>query len=497
MSMKPEEVDQLKIAVNQFYLSKYLDLPKMSDFNYDSLVSEFESEFGTSVKSLIEWDDQMKFENRNPVSLSKTAVQDNDLIGAVRDYIKSQGYGFDDYYVLAKYDGCSIKAEYDNGKLVRILGTPDERFGILRTKAFWNKFPHYVDPSISSLIGEVLVDYRPYGQLARNKANGLTNSKLMDGEVDKLAQVRIYIVNYHDTTEYDYGRQMDSLWNLLNEDTEGHFKVAYPWKGTEFESENFTPLFDFPNGDHFQLDGLVVYGRNGIHGFKFYFTESQITKVENISWSQLPNGSFAPTLEITPIVLNDKNIGRISANGVPTMINSEIGVGSEIEAILVNMTIPKVHNVISPSNDFRYPTCKCGYQLSENDIYGATLKCGNEGLCSDKYNKWKTSLSEKLTYDIGCGTYSSEWNHFQLNFFWWMDQLKIDRWNPRDKFKWSEFTESDIVTSIYLSILNNDFEKFNLIISQSFSFSDLQRKNLDINIRSAFEAFRDSLLEKE
>ena len=54
--MNTNKLEQLKVAVNQFYLGKYMDQTLLDDKSYDELVAEYELENGkNSAKNLIEF----------------------------------------------------------------------------------------------------------------------------------------------------------------------------------------------------------------------------------------------------------------------------------------------------------------------------------------------------------------------------------------------------------------------------------------------------------
>ena len=127
----------LNVAVNQFYLGKYLDQPTLDDKTYDQLVEEYEFENGkNSVKNLIEFPEGLVRE----VSIPETALGKDKIDGDFTPYIDSYLMDLErssgkklSHYLNYKYDGCGIKAFYKNGRLYRIQTTPDEQYGITPT----------------------------------------------------------------------------------------------------------------------------------------------------------------------------------------------------------------------------------------------------------------------------------------------------------------------------------------------------------------------------
>lgn len=516
--MNGELINKLKLACNQFYLSKYLDQPVISDKEFDTLRSEWESLSGKSVKTLVEWESKLTIENLPEEPLDKTIVEDNDFKTALEEWMADETPDVNQlYYLTPKYDGCGIKAIYKDGVLQRVQSTPDEEFGIIRTKAFWNLFPQKLDDkSITALRGEVLVDCLEYGELSRNKANGLANSEKMDDEVENEAFIRIYKVQFIDSTEYDYDRQDLALRSLpiismkRNRpcgDGEYHDCDDIVFAPTHRLSLNTLPnktLTVFSDGSRFQVDGVVLYSTSYSHAFKFYYTDCAITTVKDITYNQKSNGSYAAVINIDPVTLNDKYIQNVSSGGINNMIGlsdnspGKFGIGAKVKVILANLTIPKIIEVLEESNNYNFPKCSCGYQMTEDDVYGATLKCGNKGVCSDKVNKWLKEVAEWIYYDdLFKDTCKSVKDCMHTTPEWFGYVLHIDRWDSFDKYLNNH--PKDEVAGNLIRCFNNkyfpndefDFElglcRFKHWVEEIYKMSDLQKSNMEINIASGYE----------
>jgi len=496
--METTLVEKLKLACNQFYLGKDLDKGLMSDKEFDELRKVYESENG-SVKNLVDWDTDITMENEPMEALEKSIAGDNDLTAAVADYITENQIQAS--YCNYKYDGSSIKAYYKNGVLEKILGTPDVKFGFVRTKAFWNLFPHKVDSSIKSIQGEVLVDAGVYGQLARNKANGLTNSKWKDDEVESEAFIRVYNIQFVDG-EWTYARNLEALVSLpeINivrtrptpagdavEVTDKVFAVA-----TRFQpiSAPKDAIIKEENGLDLQVDGVVMYSSKGVHGFKFYYTESAIVRIKNIEWNHQSSGSYVPKLEIETAFLNEKYINRVASGGVPNLIGCKMGKGALVRVILANMTIPKVIEVLEESEDYQYPVCECGYQFSEKDIFGSSLKCQNmESVCDYKFNRWYFQMMLELIDDENARSDKNSFeDFFRAELYWFTSYINIDRWDSYDKAKFDKDADREIYDKVCDLILNiidsQDDNKMREIFRENWNFSDLNWYNMDINVKS-------------
>lgn len=445
----------LAVLANRFYLnlpiSNNPEVPQVSDKEYDELVKKYEAETGKSVKSLVDWDEADKIEREPIEPLIKEKFDPEEIREVIGDTYKDKPCR-----ITYKYDGCAIEAEYTReGKLKRILGTPDESFGFIRTDKFWDFFPHQVTPGIHRIFGEVLVSAKQYGQLARNKANGLCNSKYLAEDIKREAIIRVYNMHFYDEG-YNYERLLKELEKLpvITRIVEGK-KVAVFDIAEALTADDVTgkPIitehrgYDECEEQVLQVDGYVGYSADGPLGFKMYYTDYQDVTVKSIDWTyNWDNGSYIPTLTFEPVIINDKTIQRCATGGVPNLINRKMGVGSVVRIILSGGTIPKVEKVISEAEDFQYPVCECGYQLSEKDVLGSVLKCGNPE-CSLKLEVYRDEIRSHLGWES-----YEDWNEERTEtaVFWKRNEnklqdvydadpfflirlLKIDRFKPEDR----------------------------------------------------------------
>jgi NAD-dependent DNA ligase len=507
--MKKSDIDRLKQACFQFYLDVDIDKLPMSDAEFDTLAKQYELEEGKSVKSLVPWDEVTKLPNNRLATLDKEVVTDNTLREAAEEFTKD--LKLNQFHINLKYDGSSIRAYYVDGKLQKILSTPDKEMGIVRTKAFWNIFPHEVDKSIESIQGEVLVDRNTYGLLARNKANGLTNSKNMDDEVESNVFVRVYNVLFNDTDEYDYYRLLKTLRALpsihrertrLADSNTGEVKTfndtvfssAYELSFDEIPSD---PSIDLKNGDHFMADGIVIYTDKCVKGFKFYFNDSASVKIKDIDWRLNYNGSYSPVLQFDTVILEGKSVSQASANGVPNLINMKMGIGAQVTLILANLTIPKIIKVTVPSEDYNYPKCRCGYQLSDKDIYGAVLKCGNNGRCIQRYMMWILEIHELPSMSIDFisehRVLPEDKDKIVMSV---LEILHIDRVDAVKRFytgllKLENKDRESVMSDLYNSIVNDSPNEFSKIADSVMHLSTLSSSIMYINCSTAIMCVKD------
>lgn len=400
-------------------------------------------------------------------------------------------------YCTLKYDGCSL-AIYINPltgipmRVVTVGNLNINDYGVDQTWKLIKFLPKRFPLGIVAVQGEALIDLNrlPDPDTARQKANGLINSKYCEDEVNNLLTIRAYrfyldpdnsnnnVFNLLSSSNYDY-RNILKSFETVRSLTDGRilFAPADVWTIRELKSmAGYTETLKTKTSTgYFLNDGWVVYNKSGICEGALKFpgagsgTESIKTDVIGIQWnSQLSKGkdSWSANILINPIQINGCVIKKPSAGSVGKMVKNKITPGAIVSIIMANSTIPMVGETFKEGNgDFQWPTCSCGYKMSEKDVYGSLLKCGNE-LCSERIQRMENYIN----------SLSNIFLDLDLNKF-----LVIDR------FKWEE-------TSIDKSILLNlvELEKFDEYYSylDSFLSTPLQKRNLKLVVRASYTVLR-------
>lgn len=472
MTANLTSTELLKVLATRFYLNVDLnkEVRQYEDWEYDQLVDEWEKENGGhNVKELVDWDNEYKVW-REPVDpLAKEKYMPDEILKFIQEDYKGKKY-----HVNYKYDGCSVEAEYSKtGKLMRILGTPDEEFGIVRTEKLEAFFPKEVKPGIHRLFGEVLVETDKYGHLARNQANGACNSKYLQDKIDSECFVRCYNIEYYDK-KYDYDRLINDLQELpvilgwRNDKYEVIFCQADELKPSDITGEPFIEedIFierpDYVNPEkkvhdvavaNFLVDGYVVYSEEGKFAYKMYYTEYKDVEIKEIDWAyNYANGSYVPTAVYDPIILNDKTNTRVALGGISKMMEEHRGIGAIVRVVMSGGTIPKIIKVLKGSDDFAWPVCECGKQLGPENQVASVLKCDNPE-CTLKLGVLKDELAYMLGWTVnevrdengyflrneylptGVGRVETLESYVDEDMFYPIRLLHVDRWKPEAKFK--------------------------------------------------------------
>lgn len=471
--------------------SYYIDsIPTgLTDSEYDLMEQRAAQEDNFFVRDWV-FDHYMKgtrSKNFYIEKIKKEKVTGSSMFEAIKAF-KSK-VGLDKIYCDLKYDGCSIAIYLDSktGRPRRIVTVGNlniEDFGVDQTWKLFNFLPKRFPKGIVAIQCEALVDTLRMStsdpQRARQTASGLINSLYLESEVNNLLTLRAYRYYTDDSTEGIALREMDyrdvlKSFQVVKSKIDGHvlFSPADVWTIEELESmPGFceTDMTATSTGI-FLNDGWVLYDEHGkcLGALKYSGagsgTEVIKTKVQSIQWnnqSKKGKDSWSANVIIDPVDIRGCKVRKPSAGSVSKLVKKGITPGSEVSIILANSTIPMVGDCFGGGNgDYMWPKCSCGYQMSEKDIYGSLLKCGNP-FCEDRIGRMKTYLSTL-----------SKIEDIDLNAF-----LVIDR------FKWEE-TGIDIPMLLGY-IVNNDPESYHDYL-YGFMKTDLQKRNIELVWQASFK----------
>jgi hypothetical protein len=494
---KAEDNFDVEAYINERYLLKWaqlIDVTKkyivdsvptgISDAEYD-LLEQQALQDGFSARDYVckVYLRGTKTKNEYVNKISKTKIN-----GSMLDAIKS-AVTDENPYCLLKYDGSSL-AIYLNpttGKPQRIVGCGNLNIsneGIDQTWKLINLIPKQFPKGILAIQCEALVDtdlLEDNKERARQKANGLINSKYCEEEVNKYLTLRAY--RYWLDPNYD----PENLHNLDYVEVLSKFPIVYSEE--EDNHITFAPadvwtvdmLGDWVEKDHtktstgsFLNDGWVIYSKTGecIGALKYAGAGSGDiikTTVKSIQWNdQTDKGkdSWSANVIVEPVVMNGVTIKKPSAGSVSKLIKNNITPGAVVSLVLANSTIPMVGSCISPGNgDYEWPTCECGYKMSSTDIYGSNLKCGNVD-CTRRKKRMEDYINN-LT-----------------NIF---NDLDLNKLLVIDRFDWN--TKAVSMTTLLTYVEQDDLTNYKSYL-ESFLTTELQKRNLALVYKSSFSVLR-------
>lgn len=326
-------VEKLEKIANDYYNGRETGI---TDKEYDELEAEVQKEFpGYNVKEHIVYDSNVvKCKHLYPfIGIKKDKY---DKGSNLTKFVESP-----DATLVPKYDGSSIRAYYQNGKLTNILSRADEVTGVNQTEKLRKKVIEEVPEWVKYVDYELLVPYDDFGENSRQHANGIVNSKYLDDKVEKFAFAAPFYCN-----EYNGMSYKERMLAVCGE----RFGGKLPYEFDRSVLENFVIDRVQINGLTYPIDGIVCYNdvasplKNKI--FKFYYIETAETTVESIQWNRSPFGYYIPKVILKPVELSGKWIKQTAAGSVDTIFANKICKGAKVEIILAGLTIPQIHRVL-------------------------------------------------------------------------------------------------------------------------------------------------------
>lgn len=430
--------------------------------------------------------------------IKKKKVENKTMLDALKEKEKELGKKL---YCDLKYDGSSIAIYLDpySGipkRVVTVGNLNIDNFGVDQTWKLLSFLPKRFPKGIVAIQCEALVDLNRFNTFdpdtARQKANGLINSIKSEAQIEvnsllTLRAYRYYIDPLCSVSELgganinrDY-RNVLSRFETIKSPIDGHilFAPADVWTIKELENmpQGFTETDKtVTSTGYFLNDGWVIYDESGICQGALKFsgagsgTEAIKTKVLGIQWNdQTSKGkdSWSANVLIEPVTIRGCIVKKPSAGSVSKLVKKNITPGAEVSIILANSTIPMVGEVFKNGDgNFNWPTCKCGYQMSQKDVYSSLLKCGNP-YCTERLERMSDYIQNLNNI-----------NNLDLNKFLVIDRVKWEATGINIQ-ELLELVRSDDVMGYYQYL-------------KSFLKTDLQIRNLDLVWQASYKVLRES-----
>lgn len=290
--------------------------------------------------------------------------------------------GHEKFMLSDKLDGCSLILTYIDGRL-KIAAT---RGHGTKGKDVMRHIQHVPNiPNKISVLGKLIVR----GELLFKKDEIKTILNTLEattGKKQKNGRNSISgALNAKETNEYIFnhthflaywtsdkqGLAFDNL-DIYGFETPYHHEI-YNTKELHLKDEDLTNMVKtrLENSDY-ELDGIILTQMDNIEeGFvggtinpkcsrKFKIgihdnvAESVVT---NINWQISRWGIFTPVLEIEPVEVAGALISNITAHNYENVIKSKCGIGAKIRFKRAGLVIPKLEEVLIPSEDYNLPQC--------------------------------------------------------------------------------------------------------------------------------------------
>ena len=375
-SLSADDLAERLETFNEAYRS---GTPLISDAEYDALVEHLRAiaphhPYLQSVEPEVF---SAKRQVRHPVPMLST--EKAYVVAGLRQFVgriqkKAVELGIDAvaFRVTPKLDGLAGR---DDGRTLASRG--DGLFGYDITNAF--------EKGVVALggrgeaLGEIVVSLSYFEEnLAdafehpRNLVVGIVSSETVNETARQaLADGAVRFVPYRSLPDWT-GSGADLLARIEDLYTE-LTAVDYPTDGLVIEATD-QRLREAMGATRHHYRWQIAYKRRG---------DTAVTRVEEVIWQVGRTGVLTPVMVVEPVSLSGATIRRVTAHNAERVEKDRIGPGARIEIIRSGEVIPKIEQVLAPSDEVALPRhCpSCGTPLERE---GPFLRCPNSAGCRDQ-----------------------------------------------------------------------------------------------------------------
>jgi DNA ligase (NAD+) len=272
------------------------------------------------------------------------------------------------FIIQPKYDGNSLSAQYENGKLVRVLTRGDGKKGFDVTDKISKIIPNEVDFNGNFEVrGECLIDINDFEEIninndfknERNFVAGVLSDTKNNKNSDKLKFVIFNITN-QETEKYSL---------LLKKLESKGFEISDYWfndfKDSSSIKEFYYKMSEYRKNSKYRLDGFVIkvddtatrekLGFNKHHplsemAIKFP-AKKGITKIIDIEWTMSSQGELVPTAILEPVFLDGSTVSRAYLANLKNAINNNYLPTATIQVEKKGDIIPQITKLIEESEN--------------------------------------------------------------------------------------------------------------------------------------------------
>jgi len=438
-----KQIEQLRKQIREHdYLYYVLDLPEISDREYDQLFAELKK-LEAANPQLITDDSPTQRVAGQPIEGFETIRHSIPMLSIDNTYSDDELRTFDerirkqldspdyDYVVEPKIDGLAISLRYEKGILVTAATRGDGQYGDnvtanVRTikavplRLIGNRFPDVLE-----VRGEVYMPIQSFKELNRireeageqlfaNPRNAAAGSlKLLDASITKTRNLSFVAYALGEVSESFAENHSECLKKFedLGLPINPHITHAHDIK------EVISICWSWSKGRYdlkFQIDGLVIkinrFDQRDILGatgraprwcisYKFAAEQSETT-VESIDVQVGKSGILTPVANLTPVLLAGTTVKRASLHNFDELKRLGVGQGDRVVIEKAGEIIPQVIEVKEKAKTkvpvFEIPkTCPICGSAAIKDEDGVYIRCVNRD-CPGQ-------LKERLKYFAGRG----------------------------------------------------------------------------------------------
>ena len=352
-----------------------------------------------------------------------------------------------DFVFSDKLDGCSVILTYINGKLsiaaTRGHGTKGK--DIMRHIKQVHNVPQKINHNdklivrgellfkknmIQSILDKIELKTGKKQKNGRNTIAGALNRKETDNDIFNNCKFVAYWTSENQGTLNAF-KQLESLG----------FTVPYYQECSNevLTDENCLEIVKTRlKFSDYELDGIIItqndYTDEGFVGgtinpkcsrkFKMGIYDNVAESiVTNINWQISRWGIFTPVLEIEPVEVAGALITNITAHNYENVVKMKCGVGAKIKFKRAGLVIPKLEEVLEPSEEYNLP--KCNTKVNGVDLEYVYTENDN--------TLWREIAIRKLEY-FG--------DKLEIDMLGYGNCAKIiDAYNDKDEFNIAEHPE--------------------------------------------------------
>ena len=401
--MKKQSIINLENKIKQASQDYYTGNESISDNEFDELVDELKQLDPTNETiSKVGWGYDIEEVKGDKVAHVYGKVGSLDKIHDVSEIPNSFSDGA---FLLAKLDGASCVAYYQDGKLTKAVSRGNGLQGVDKTKQYEkivNKYTLNLQNFTGAVRGEIVFSnsmweqYKnkyPDAKFPRNIATGLFMRDEVSEDLSFVDFVPYKIQGSETIKEWFPSHLYLEILKSLN--SWGFPQIEYEFVDTTFLTNNSMETI-FSKWETYPMDGIVIQDRfftvlsdNSFEykniAYKFKAEEKETT-VKEVIWNLSKNNIMVPVVCVEPVELSGALVQKTSGFNYKYIVDNKIGKGAVIKMMRSGEVIPKINKVVFPSLVVTAPeTCPvCGMPLTQE---GVELVCSNPNCLNIEYSR--------------------------------------------------------------------------------------------------------------
>ena len=300
-----------------------------------------------------------------------------------------------EFYGSYKLDGLTLVVIFEDGKLKTALtrGSGEEGEIVIEQAKMISNLPKNINyKDRLELRGECIVSWSSFNYINERLKEPFSHPRNMAAggirnlDTNVVRDRMLEFVVFECVTDIGIDSKLEALKEL---DKLGFTTVVRSTGSVENIIEAMQPEFiDYPtDGLIFEIDsrklseslGATSHHENARIALK-HQDETYETVLREIEWNTTRSGLVNPTAIFDTVNIQGSDVSRATLHNLSFIEELELGYGDIIEVYKSNMIIPKVHDNLTRSNTWTYPTeCPCcGHPTEVHNANGSkTLHCIN------------------------------------------------------------------------------------------------------------------------